>query len=95
MAKSIENHTEIKSIKLPVAIKREDGVLEELEIRKPKAGHLRGLNLIELCEMKFEAGEKILPKITCLDEREVLNLDVANWAPILTTIAGFFVNTDQ
>ncbi len=45
----------------------------KLKVTKPHAGQLRGLSLIDVCEMKFEAGEAILPRISCLDERDILN----------------------
>ncbi|MFA0026939.1 phage tail assembly protein [Vibrio sp. 10N.261.49.A5] len=68
--------------------------MKEIELRKPNSGNLRGLSLVDVCEMKFEAGEVLLPRISNLNERDVLNMPVENWAPLLTTIASFFVNTE-
>jgi hypothetical protein len=83
-----------KKVKLPVPIERDGTDITEVEIRKPNSGNLRGLSLVDVCEMKFEAGETLLPRISNLNDRDVLNMPVENWAPLLTTIASFFVNTE-
>ncbi len=83
-----------KTVKLAVPIERDGAEITEVEVRKPNSGNLRGLSLIDVCEMKFEAGETLLPRISNLNERDVLNMPVENWAPLLTTIASFFVNTE-
>ncbi|WP_375751612.1 phage tail assembly protein [Vibrio sp. HN007] len=95
MATAIKNQAETKKVKLPVPIEKDGNTLEEVEISKPHSGQLRGLSLIDVCEMKFEAGEKLLPRISCLNERDLLNWDPSNWAPVLTEIASFFVNTER
>ncbi|MEZ8855604.1 phage tail assembly protein [Vibrio atlanticus] len=83
-----------KKVQLAVAIERDGTEIKEIELRKPNSGNLRGLSLVDVCEMKFEAGEVLLPRISNLNERDVLNMPVENWAPLLTTIASFFVNTE-
>ena len=83
-----------KKVQLAVAIERDGAEIKEIEQRKPNSGNLRGLSLVDVCEMKFDAGEVLLPRISNLNERDVLNMPVENWAPLLTTIASFFVNTE-
>lgn len=95
MTSPIKNQRETKKVSLPTPIVKDDKELSEVEVTKPHAGQLRGLSLIDVCEMKFEAGEAILPRISCLDERDILNMPTENWAPLLTTIASFFVNVEQ
>ncbi|MGF1842256.1 phage tail assembly protein [Vibrio clamense] len=94
MSNPVQDQSKIKLAKLANPIEKEGKTLTEIEISKPNSGHLRGLNLVDVCEMDFGAGEKILPRISCLNERDLLNLDPANWAPLLVTVASFFVNTE-
>ncbi len=94
MATAINNKAETKTATLatPLII---DGVeVKTIDIRKPHSGQLRGLSLIDVCEMKFEAGEVLLPRISSLTERYLLNLAPENWAPLLTTVASFFVDME-
>ncbi len=95
MTKAIKNKRDTKLVKLAVPFEKDGNTLTQIELTKPHAGQLRGLSLIEVCEMQFEAGEKLLPRISCLNERDLLNMPVENWAPLLTAIASFFVNMEQ
>lgn len=95
MATPPTHAADVVNVPLPTAIEKDGVTLKSLDIRKPHSGNLRGLNLIDVCQMKFDAGETLLPRISCLNERDLLNFPVENWAPILTTIAGFFVNTEH
>lgn len=95
MTNPIKNQAEVKIAVLATPMTKDGKELTQIEISKPHSGHLRGLSLIDVCEMKFSAGEVLLPKISCLDERDLLNLPLGNWAPLLTTIASFFVDTEQ
>ncbi|OEE30722.1 phage tail protein [Vibrio genomosp. F10 str. ZF-129] len=90
----IKDQSDIKKAELPTPIEKDGVEIKTLDIQKPKSGNLRGLSLVDVCEMKFEAGEILLPRISNLNERDVLNMPVENWAPILTTIASFFVNVE-
>ncbi|ELE5889798.1 phage tail assembly protein [Vibrio fluvialis] len=94
MATPINNQAEVKTATLATPIVKDGVEINKVDIRKPHSGNLRGLSLIDVCEMKFEAGEVLLPRISSLTERDVLNLPPENWAPLLTTIASFFVNTE-
>lgn len=94
MTNPIKDQSDIKKVDLPNPIEKDGVEIKTLDIQKPKSGNLRGLSLVDVCEMKFEAGETLLPRISNLNERDVLNMPVENWAPILTTIASFFVNVE-
>ncbi len=94
MATAINNQAQTKIVTLATPIIKDDVEIKTIEIRKPHSGQLRGLSLIDVCEMKFEAAEVLLPRISSLNERDVLNLAPENWAPLLTTVASFFVNTE-
>ncbi|MFA0155398.1 phage tail assembly protein [Vibrio sp. 10N.261.46.A3] len=95
MTSPIENKSHQKTVKLAVPMDINGERCESLVLTKPNAGHLRGLTLVDVCQMDFAAGEKLLPKISTLNERDVLNIEIENWAPILVAIASFFVNTEQ
>ena len=95
MATPIKNQKQTRIVALAVPIEKDGSEFTEVEISKPHSGQLRGLSLIDVCEMKFEAGEVLLPRISCLNERDILDMPPENWAPLLTTIASFFVNTEQ
>lgn len=95
MTAPIKNQSIIKSVELVTPIVIDGNEIKTLDIQSPNSGNLRGLSLIDVCEMKFEAGETLLPRISSLNERDVMNMPVENWAPILTTIASFFVNTEH
>ncbi|MCG9681210.1 phage tail assembly protein [Vibrio sp. Isolate23] len=95
MATPIKHSSEVKKVKLAVPHEKDGEMIEELEITKPHSGNLRGLNLIKVCEMDFETGQILVPRITRLDERDMLNFAPENWEPVLTEIASFFVNTKQ
>lgn len=95
MATPIKDQKQTKKVTLAVPIEKDGKELTEIEITKPHSGQLRGLSLIDVCEMKFEAGEVLVPRISCLNERDILEMQPENWAPLLTTIASFFVDTQQ
>ncbi|MEL7290413.1 MAG: phage tail assembly protein [Pseudomonadota bacterium] len=95
MTNPIKDQSKVKVVALAVPFEKGGETVKEIEVTKPHAGQLRGLSLIDVCEMKFEAGEALLPRISNLNEKDLLNMPVENWAPLLTTIASFFVNTEQ
>ncbi len=95
MATAIKDQSQTRIATLATPIIKDDVEIKTVEISKPNSGNLRGLSLIDVCEMKFEAGEIILPRISSLTERDLLNLAPENWAPLLTTVASFFVDTEQ
>ncbi|WP_019275984.1 phage tail assembly protein [Vibrio coralliilyticus] len=94
MTVPIKNRATTKSVELPIPIEKDGNEIKTLDIQKPNSGNLRGLSLIDVCDMRFEAGEVLLPRISSLNERDAMNMPIENWAPILTTIASFFVNVE-
>lgn len=82
-------------IKLAVPIEKDGKALTSIDIRKPCSGDLRGLNLVDVCQMDFDAHSTLLSRISILNERDLLDMDPANWAPLQTEIASFFVDTKQ
>ncbi|MBL4830040.1 MAG: phage tail assembly protein [Aliivibrio sp.] len=80
------------TVKLMTPMEVDGKEVTEIKLRKPCAGDLRGLNLIGVVEMHFDAASVILPRISSLNERDILNMEVENLAPLMTEIASFFVD---
>ncbi|MFA0446127.1 phage tail assembly protein [Vibrio sp. 10N.222.54.F12] len=97
MTNPIKDKGEMKLIPLPVpivkTIKNVEVTIKEVELSKPHAGHLRGVNIFDVAQGDFEAGTQVIPRISELDERDMQNLDPANWMPLLVGLASFFGNT--
>lgn len=55
MTAPIKNQSNVRTVVLAVPFDVGGKTIEEIEIAKPHAGQLRGLSLIDVCEMKFEA----------------------------------------
>ena len=61
---------EQKEITLDTPIQRGENTLNSLTIRSPKkAGHLRGLNTMDIVQMNVDTLIKLLPRITDLTEK--------------------------
>ena len=90
-----QSNNKMVSVKMPIPFEKNGEKITTIELRKPCAGDLRGLSLIGVCEMQFDAACTLLPRISTLNERDLLNLDVENLTPLMTEIAGFFVDTKR
>ncbi|MFZ6875387.1 phage tail assembly protein [Undibacterium sp. Di27W] len=82
-----------KTITLDEPIKRGDSLITEITLRKPKAGELRGVSLVELGQMNVAALQQVLPRITTpiLTAQDVANLDVADLVEIGAEVSLFLV----
>ncbi|MBI3727376.1 MAG: phage tail assembly protein [Burkholderiales bacterium] len=82
-----------KTITLDEPIKRGDTLITEITLRKPKAGELRGVSLVELGQMNVAALQQVLPRITTpiLTAQDVANLDVADLVEIGSEVSLFLV----
>ena len=52
------------TVQLETPIKRGDGHITSVTLRKPNSGELRGISLAELLQMKVDALQAVLPRIT-------------------------------
>jgi hypothetical protein len=82
-----------RTITLDEPIKRGDTLITEITLRKPKAGELRGVSLVELGQMNVAALQQVLPRITTpiLTAQDVANLDVADLVEIGSEVSLFLV----
>lgn len=82
-----------KIIFLDEPIKRGEQVIEQITIRKPKAGELRGVSLVDLGNINVVALQQVLPRISTpiLTSQDVANLDPADLLEIGAEVASFLV----
>lgn len=81
------------TITLSEPIKRGDTEITSIDLRKPKAGHLRGLTLQSLINTEIGALLTLIPRISNppLAAHEVDELDPADLTEIGGAIRGFFM----
>lgn len=86
-----------ETIELDEPIQRGKTTITELQIRKPKAGELRGVSLMELAQMDVLALRKVLPRITTptLTDIEIGNMDPADILQCGVAVAGFLMTKKQ
>lgn len=78
-------------IVLEQPIKRGDTTITEITLRKPAAGELRGLKLVDLLNGDVNATIRLVPRISTptLTEQDVAALDVADLTLCADNIAVF------
>lgn len=88
-----ESKTQI-TIELDEPIKRGDSEIKKLTIRKPKAGALRGVSLIELAQLNFNALQIVLPRITepTLTAQDIAQMDPADLLAVGSEVAYFLAS---
>ncbi len=82
----------METIKLLRPIKIDGKNIKELQIRKPKAGELRGIYLLDLFQMKTETILTVLPRVASphLTQEQAFNLDIADVVAVGSAMVGFF-----
>ena len=75
-----DTKTELATVNLDFPFARGDQQIEKVQVRRPRSGELRGLNIADLVQMNVAATAKLLPRITVppLTETEINNLDPAD-----------------
>ena len=70
----------IATITLDFPFRRGDQTIDKVQVRRPRSGELRGLNITDLVQMNVAATTTLLPRITMppLTDAEVNNLDPAD-----------------
>lgn len=92
MAGSKQTAQTSEPVTLENPIKRGDQVIDKITLRKPKAGELRGLALIDIANLDVIAMQKLLPRISAptLTEQDVAELEPGDLLALGGEIAGFF-----
>lgn len=85
----------MNTITLNSPIQRGETVIKTVDLRKPTAGDLRGMSLVDLLQMNCDAIAKALPRITTptLLEHEIANMDPADLLVMGASISGFLLPT--
>lgn len=80
-----------ESIQLEEAIKRGESTIDSINLRKPAAGELRGLKLLDLLNGDVNATIRLVPRISnpTLTEQEVAALEPADLLSCADVIAAF------
>lgn len=80
-------------ILLETPIRRGEQTIEELTLRKPVAGELRGVALSDVMRADVSALHVLLPRITSptLTTQDVSNLDLVDLGNIAGEVMGFFM----
>jgi hypothetical protein len=80
------------TVELDTPIIRGDTTIATLTIKKPDAGQLRGIKLMDLIQIDIDAIIKVAPRITTpiLTEQDIANLDPVDLLNVSTAVVGFF-----
>ena len=81
------------TVTLDFPFARGDKTVDSVQVRRPRSGELRGLNIADLVQMNVAATAKLLPRITMppLTESEVNNLDPADLTQFGMEIQDFLL----
>lgn len=87
----------LKTVELDDHIVRGSTIIASVDIRKPSAGELRGVSLMDVAQMDVSALRKVLPRITIpsLTDAEIGNLSVADIMQCGVIVAGFLLTKQQ
>ncbi len=79
------------TVTLDTPLKRGDTAITQIELRKPRAGELRGVALYDLVRMDVAAVQTVLPRITTptLTRPEVDSLDPADMFQLAAEVSAF------
>lgn len=72
----------LNTVELDQPIRRGDSEIKSVQIRKPKAGELRGISLSDLFEMKADAVLSMIPRVSnpTLTSQEAIQLEASDFA---------------
>lgn len=83
------------TVTLPVAQKIGGKQTKEVTLRKPMAGELRGLNMLDLVRMDVSAIGTVLPRISdpMIGQEDFSTLESENLMELAGEVAGFFTGS--
>jgi hypothetical protein len=82
-----------ETVELDTPLQRGKQTIDAITVRKPLAGALRGVTLMDVMQMDVQALTKVLPRITdpALTEAEIRNMDPADLVQLGTVVSGFLL----
>ena len=81
--------TTLKTIELKTPITRGKKTIEKVELREPRAGELRGLELMSIVRMDVNSLSILLPRICDLNANEIDQLHPADLTKLASEITVF------
>lgn len=87
----------LKTVELDDPIKRGNTVIDSVDVRKPSAGELRGVSLMDVAQMDVLALRKVLPRITnpSLTDAEIGQLSLADMMQFGVIVSAFLLTKRQ
>lgn len=84
---------EIITIQLDTPLRRGDGEISEVTLRKPRSGELRGISLAELLQLQVNSLRTLLPRITTpmLNAPDVDRLEPADLMQLGLEVSSFLL----
>ena len=95
-ASSTSDKAADNTVTLETPIKRGSLTIDKVTLRKPTSGELRGVSLTELLQMKVDALQTVLPRITnpILHKQDMATLDPADLVNMGTVVVGFLLTKE-
>jgi hypothetical protein len=85
-----------KKVILPFALEMEEGEpVKEVLLTEPFAGEMRGLKFANILETDMDTMVTLIPRISKLTERQMINMKPANITPLIEGALSFFVEDDS
>ncbi len=83
----------LQTVELDEPIKRGEMLIEQVILRQPNGGEMRGLSMMDIVQMKTEALFVLVPRISdpILLPNELKQMNPADLMQIATVIAQYYV----
>lgn len=85
-----------KTVELTAPLKVGDNEIAKLTLRKPAAGELRGIKLLDVLQMDASAHAVLVPRICSelTDQSQFWLLDATDLMNVMGTVLSFFAGPD-
>lgn len=84
---------QMATVTLDAPIVTGDVTIDQVKIRKPQAGELRGLSLSALLNLDYAALENLLPRITIptLNKAQIMAMDPSDFTQLGSEVMDFLL----
>lgn len=91
------NSADLRTVTLDSPIIKGDKTIAFIQLRKPKAGELRGLSLVDVGQLKVDALIKLLPRICIptITEADAANMDLCDQLACGAEIGSFLLQKSK
>lgn len=81
------------SVPLDAPIQRGEQRIDQVQVRRPQAGELRGVQIADVANLDVLALIKVLPRVTvpALTEAELGNMDPSDFTALGAELSGFLL----